>query len=145
MVRKLAVFAAWATFGLICFVTLSPLGLRPGTGSVGPERFAAYALLGSLFVIAYPRHFVRVASFILIAAFGLELMQHLTPDRHGHLIDAMEKIVGGLAGCSVARLVQIVISWFTDQKEFNSPTLSGIRRTGSQKHGERDDRPISSD
>jgi hypothetical protein len=109
MLRKLAVLAAWATFGLICFVTLSPIGLRPATGAVGFERFAAYALMGLLFVLAYPHQFVRLATFIVIAAVGLEALQHLTPDRHGHLTDAAAKIAGGFAGCSVARLAQILV------------------------------------
>jgi hypothetical protein len=109
MVRKLITFAAWATFGLICFVTLSPIGFRPETGGAAQERFVAYTLLGILFVIAYPHHFARLATFIVIAALGLEALQHLTPDRHGHLADAIEKVAGGLAGCSVARLAQILM------------------------------------
>jgi VanZ family protein len=107
MVRKYAVFAAWATFGLICFVTLSPIGLRPQTGEPRLERFVAYAILGALFMVAYPRHLVRWVIFLAIAAAGLEVMQHLTPDRHGHVPDAMEKIVGAWAGCAAVRFVQV--------------------------------------
>ena len=106
MVRKLAVFAAWAGFGLICFVTLSPIGLRPETGDPRLERFVAYAVLGVLFAVAYPRHFVRLATFLAIAAMGLEALQHLTPDRHGHIPDAMEKVAGAWAGCAVLRFMQ---------------------------------------
>jgi hypothetical protein len=76
MFRKLAVFAAWTTFGLICFVTLSPIALRPETGDPKLERFIAYAVLGALFMAAYPRHFVRLAIFLAIAAMGLEALQH---------------------------------------------------------------------
>jgi hypothetical protein len=108
MVRKLITLAAWITFGFICFVTLSPIGLRPSTGSVGPERFAAFALLGTLFVWAYPGYFARVACFMIAFALGLEALQHLTPDRHGQLADAVEKAAGGLTGCSLARLFQIL-------------------------------------
>ena len=109
MVHKLAVFAAWAAFGLICFVTLSPIGLRPETGVPRLERFVAYAVLGALFMVAYPRHFIRLASFLAVAALGLEALQHLTPDRHGHVADAMEKIAGAWAGCAAVRFVQILI------------------------------------
>jgi hypothetical protein len=108
MVRKLAVFAAWVTFGLICFVTLSPIWLRPETGEPRLERFVAYAALGALFMVAYPRHFVRWVALLAIAAAGLEALQHLTPDRHGHVSDAMQKIVGGWAGCAVVRFGQIL-------------------------------------
>jgi hypothetical protein len=110
MVQKLFKLAAWFVFVLICFATLSPLGLRPTTtGGVGPERFMAFALLGILFVLAYPHHFIRLALFVVVIAAGLEALQHLTPDRHGHLIDALEKAIGGLAGCSVTRLVQLLV------------------------------------
>jgi hypothetical protein len=97
--------------GLICFVTLSPISLRPetGTGFVAVERFGAFAALGALFVTAYPHHFFRVASLVVIVALGLEALQHLTPDRHGHLVDAMEKIAGGLAGSCIVKLIQVII------------------------------------
>ena len=108
MVRKFTVFAAWITFGLICFVTLSPIWLRPETGEPRLERFVAYAALGTLFMAAYPRHFVKLAVLLAVAAAGLEAMQHLTPDRHGHVPDAMEKIVGAWAGCAVVGFVQIL-------------------------------------
>jgi hypothetical protein len=108
MVRKLLILCAWATFGLICFVTLSPLGLRPETGSAGLERFAAFALLGALFVSAYPHNFVKVVMLVAFAALGLEGLQHVTPDRHGHLADAAMKVAGGLSGCCLSGLAQIV-------------------------------------
>lgn len=38
--------------------------------------------------------------FVVITAVGLETLQHLTPDRHGHLSDALEKVIGGLAVAS---------------------------------------------
>jgi hypothetical protein len=120
MVRKLITLAAWATLCLICFATLSPIGLRPGTGSVGLERFAAFALLGMLFVLAYPRHFIRLALFILIVAIGLEAFQHLTPDRHGHLADALVKAAGGLVGCIAARLLEILMEKLVTGRQVGS-------------------------
>ncbi|MET4374920.1 hypothetical protein ACVW1A_007110 [Bradyrhizobium sp. LB1.3] len=107
MAHKLIAVLAWVALGLIVVVTLSRIGLRPETGSVRLERFVAYGLLGALFVAAYPRHFALVMSFILAVAISLELLQHLTPDRHGHITDAMQKIGGGVAGCSIVRLVQV--------------------------------------
>lgn len=107
MLRNLLILAAWATFALMCFVTLSPLGLRPETGAVGAERFLAYALLGALFTFAYPGHAIRVALFVLSTALVLEALQHLTPDRHGHLMDAAEKAAGGVVGCVAARLSRL--------------------------------------
>jgi VanZ family protein len=111
MVRKLVVVAAWVTFGLICFVTLSPIGLRPQTGDPRLERFVAYALLGALFMAAYPRHFVKLALFLAVAALGLEALQHLTPDRHGHVADAVEKVAGAWGGCACVRFMQLLIEF----------------------------------
>lgn len=109
MAHKLVAFATWAAFGLICLVTLSPIGLRPETGSVGLERFLAYALLGALFIISYPHQYVRFAIFVVVVALGLEALQQLTPDRHGRLTDALLKAAGGLSGCVATRLVQMVV------------------------------------
>jgi hypothetical protein len=65
--------------------------------------------MGMLFVLAYPRYFVWLTVLIVIVAFGLEALQHLTPDRHGHLLDATEKVAGGLVGCMAAKFLQIVL------------------------------------
>lgn len=108
VIRNLLLVAAWTELIGIIFMTLSPIGLRPETGHAGPERFVAYGVLSTLFMSAYPGHFTRVMIFVLTVAASLELAQHLTPDRHGHLADALEKFGGGVAGCSVTRLIQIL-------------------------------------
>lgn len=108
MIRNLLLVAAWTALIAIIFMSLSPIGLRPETGHAGPERFVAYSVLGTLFMSAYPRHFTGIMIFVLTVAVSLELAQHLTPDRHGHLADVLEKFGGGVAGCSLTRLVQIL-------------------------------------
>jgi hypothetical protein len=120
--RKFIGIGAWALLGLVCFATLSPIALRPETGFVAAERFAAFAALGALFVAAYPLHFFRNALFVVIVAFALEALQHLTPDRHGHLVDAIEKVAGGLAGASIACIGQ---SLFGNSQTQNSKPLRG--------------------
>jgi uncharacterized membrane protein len=104
MARKLLVFIAWFALGCIAFVTLSPIGLRPVvTDNPAYERFAAYAILGVLFGLAYPqRRIWLVISIVVGAAIVLEGLQNLTPDRHGHLPDLLEKASGGLFGALVA-------------------------------------------
>jgi len=77
--------------------------------SAGSQRIIAYFLLGLLFVSAYPTRFGRSLIFVVVVAFGLEAIQQLTPDRHGRFIDAMEKVAGGIVGCSTARGVQVLI------------------------------------
>jgi hypothetical protein len=72
------------------------------------ERFVAYTLLGSLFMAAHPRHFVKLAIFLAVAAPELEALQHPTSDRHAHVAYAMEKITVAWAGCAAVRLLQVL-------------------------------------
>ena len=62
------------------------------------EHFAAFAILGALFCFAYPRHIALVCLVVFGSALLLEFMQLLTPDRHGRIHDAIEKMAGGSAG-----------------------------------------------
>jgi hypothetical protein len=96
MLHKLLATGAWAAFALIVFVTISPLGFRlVATANSDIERFAAFALLGLLFGLAYPRRLVVDASFVIITAGVLETLQLMTSDRHGHIADTFVKAAGG--------------------------------------------------
>jgi hypothetical protein len=72
------------------------------------ERFTAFALVGVLFGLAYPRRLAVDASFVVIAAGALETLQLMTRDRHGHVADALVKAAGGAFGVAVALIVLIV-------------------------------------
>jgi len=55
MLHKLLAASAWIAFALIVFVTISPLETRPVvTENPNIERFAAFAIVGLLFGLAYP-------------------------------------------------------------------------------------------
>lgn len=101
---------AWAGLGLIAFATLSPIDMRPDLGSAGIERFGAFAVMGLLFALAYPGRPLTVLAIIVLAAFGLEASQWLTPDRHGQAADAMIKFAGGMAGIGVAMLLNRMLA-----------------------------------
>src|SRR5260221_12351105 len=95
MLHRLLATAAWTAFALIVFSTISPLSMRPvATADPNIERFAAFALVGLLFGLAYPRRLAVDASFVVIAAGELEMLQLMIRDRHGHMADALVK-----AGC----------------------------------------------
>lgn len=102
MYRKTIIVIAWTTFALIAFATLSPIGLRPHFAGVSLERFGAFALVGLLFGLAYPRHLWLVLTLVGGAAVGLEVLQHLTPDRHGEVRDALVKLAGGVTGIGIS-------------------------------------------
>jgi hypothetical protein len=47
---------------------------------------------------------------LLVAIIGLEFAQHLTPDRHGTVIDAIEKLAGAGLGIAAGGLVERMIN-----------------------------------
>jgi hypothetical protein len=51
-----------------------------------------------------------VCLIVIGSAITFELLQTLTPDRHGTLSDASEKIVAGCAGIAAIRLIQFIRS-----------------------------------
>ena len=126
MVRTLLIISAWASILALAFATLTdvgfvysiyhkvaPLLMRPGMRIYAHfEHVIAFAAFGALFAFAYPKHLIFVCSIVLISAVALEYMQTLTPDRHGTLIDAVEKVVGGALGIFAAQ----VILWFTKNR-----------------------------
>jgi VanZ family protein len=113
---KLLLVLAWLAIAAIAYATLTKVGfvygiyyklspylMHPGVQKYAlVEHVAAFAVLGALFQFAYPSRTPLVCCIVLGAAVGLELMQHLTPDRHGTLLDAIEKIVGGALGIGFA-------------------------------------------
>jgi VanZ family protein len=96
MFQKVIAVLAWAFLAFIVFATISPLKDRPTlSNSTDLEHIGAFAVLGGLFCLAYSRHIIFVCFIVLGSAALLEYLQTLTPARHGTLIDASEKIVGG--------------------------------------------------
>ena len=67
------------------------------------EHLVAFALLGALFAFAYPRRIVLVCCVVFFNAIMLEYLQTFTPDRHGTVIDAVDKLIGDAIGISGAR------------------------------------------
>ena len=105
-VQRCCAALAWVSLAIVTYVTLGPLQQRPHAfSSAALERLAAFAFLGFMFLIAYPRRLALVCSLVLGSAGLLEFLQTLTPDRHGRLIDAFEKIVGGSVGIFAASVV----------------------------------------
>jgi VanZ family protein len=104
MHHKLVTIVAWASLAFVAYATLSPIQARPTiSSSADLEHIIAFAVAGLLFCLAYPRQIVRVCFIVLGSAVLLEYLQTLTPDRHGTILDASEKIVGGAFGIFAAR------------------------------------------
>ncbi len=111
MFHKLIAVAAWALLALIALATISPIQYRPTLPiSSSFEHLAAFAVLGTLFYLAYPRRIVFVCLIVLGSAVVLELLQQLTSDRHGRIPDAIEKIAGGAVGIVAGLVGSIVLA-----------------------------------
>ena len=106
MFHKLITAAAWADLAFIAYATFSPIQDRPTLPTSSSfEHLAAFAVVGTLFCAAYPRHIVLVCLIVLGSAVLLEILQLLTPDRHGRVPDAIEKMAGGVIGIAVGRAI----------------------------------------
>ncbi|MBS9719790.1 VanZ family protein [Tianweitania sp. BSSL-BM11] len=110
--RRVAVAAAWLGLIGIAFSTLSPIGLRPHLGGPNYERLFAFALIGALFGLAYPKHLLRIAIIVVGFAVGLEILQMIIPGRHARMFDAVVKACGGMAGVFVAAILNSLLRRF---------------------------------
>jgi glycopeptide antibiotics resistance protein len=106
MFHKLITIAAWALLAFIAYATISPIHDRPTLlASSSFEHFAAFAVIGVLFLLAYPRQTAFVCLIVLGCALMLEILQLLTQDRHARIQDAMEKMGGGVLGIVAGRVI----------------------------------------
>ena len=117
---QLVIVAAWIAIIAIAYATLTHVGfvyaiyfklapylMQPAMRTYAHfEHVIAFAFLGTLFGFAYPKRPILVFTIVIGAAALLEILQTMTPDRHGTLIDALEKMAGGAAGIVFARTVQ---------------------------------------
>ncbi len=101
--KSLAV-TAWGMLAFIVYATISPVQDRPTLPTSSAfEHSIAFAVLGILFCLAYSRRVILVWLVVLGSAVTLELLQFFTPDRHGRVRDAIEKMAGGAFGILAAR------------------------------------------
>lgn len=101
--------ATWTLVALISAVSLVPLGFRPVvTADPVIERAAAYALVGLLMMVSYPRHWRWILIGSILLAGGLEAAQTVTGTRHGRFEDFLVKagaaLAGAVAGLALAGL-----------------------------------------
>ena len=107
MLQKFVAAAAWLLLGFITYATLSPIDARPRLlAPVGFEHFAAFAALGGLFCLAYPKHRALACALVFGSAVLLEIAQLLTPDRHARLADALQKLAAGAFGIGVVTVMR---------------------------------------
>jgi hypothetical protein len=127
-----AMAAAWIAISAIAYATLTNVGvvyaiyyklapylMRPTMQSFAHvEHIVAFAVVGALFGLAYPKRSILAFGIVVGAAAGLEILQTMTLDRHGTLVDALEKMAGGVAGIVIARVARRLWS-ASDQSSLN--------------------------
>jgi VanZ family protein len=109
MIQRVSIAAGWLALAFIVYATLSPIDARPVLTRPHFEHFAAFALMGLAFGLAYPNRLLLVVAIVFGSAFGLEALQLLTPDRHGRILDALVKASGGICGISVGQLMSFLL------------------------------------
>ncbi|MET0258125.1 MAG: hypothetical protein ABW179_06040 [Methylobacterium sp.] len=108
---KFARLLAWTLVAALVFVTLAPIGLRPVvTSDADVERALAYALLGGLLALAYPRHWVLALGAGIGIAAGLEFGQVFTASRHGRVADFLVKASAAGGGVLAAHVLLAIRS-----------------------------------
>jgi glycopeptide antibiotics resistance protein len=107
MSSNLARLAAWSCLLAVAIATVAPIEMRPETALVpSSERVTAFAIMGLLFAVAYPRKLWFAILMTIGAAVALELVQLLIPSRHGRVFDATVKMAGGAAGLLIGYLAR---------------------------------------
>lgn len=117
ILRKFALLAAWGLLAFIAYATVAPIQDRPSLpASTSIEHIAAFVVLGIAFCAAYPRRLALVCAIVLGSAVLLELFQLVTPDRHGRIEDAIEKMAGGILGVLVGWVLLRIVSRYLRER-----------------------------
>lgn len=96
---------AWLLLAGLVFATLAPINMRPNSPlPTGAERAFALTLVGFVFALAYPGRILLVALVVLGSTALLELLQLLSPSRHGRLADMAVKLGGAGVGLALGWL-----------------------------------------
>jgi VanZ family protein len=104
--HKFGLIAAWSLLAFIAYATVAPIQDRPSLpASPSFEHVAAFVALGIAFCFAYPRQTLFAGLIVVGSAVLLEIFQLITPDRHGRVQDAVEKVAGGTLGIMIGWLV----------------------------------------
>jgi VanZ family protein len=109
MIQKVSTTIGWLALAFIAYATLSPIDERPVIAALQLEHFGAFGLVGLALGLAYPRRLLWVAAIVVGSALGLEVLQLLTPDRHGRLLDAGVKAAGGVCGVGISSLAALIL------------------------------------
>jgi len=70
-ISNIAGIAGWLALAFIAYATLSPIEARPVLAGPQLEHFAAFALMGLAFGLAYPNRLLLIVAFVAGAAIGL--------------------------------------------------------------------------
>jgi VanZ family protein len=103
--------AAYILAAAVGYATLGPPELRPHSnlGQNG-EHALAFALLGLMFALGYPRHRLLVAVLAAVFCGLLELLQLFAPGRHARMEDFLVDALATSAGFAIVSVVDFAIT-----------------------------------
>ncbi len=102
---------SWLLLAAAAFLTLAPRMFRPATGLEHHlEHFLAFALVGLMFGLGYPRRSFLLAVIGVTAAAALEIMQLWVPGRHASFSDFVVNAAGLCAGVVAAAALQWIVA-----------------------------------
>jgi predicted signal transduction protein with EAL and GGDEF domain len=107
MIKKSLVMLPWFSLAVAAFATLCPIAVRPHISNNSYiEHFSAFAIIGLLFCLTYPRQTFLISVVVLGSATLLEIMQFLTHDRHGRISDLEFKLAGAIVGIAAGKVAR---------------------------------------
>ena len=94
--------------------TVGPLGPLPQVDFAPIARFGAFLVIGVLLTIAFPRSRWIILVVLIMSIAALEVVQSLSPGRHGRFDDFVLKAAGTIMGAAlvgVGRRLAVKTPW----------------------------------
>jgi hypothetical protein len=97
---------AWLLAAAVTFATLGPARFRPHSnlGHDG-EHALAFVLIGIVFGLAYPRHWLLKSAIAVVVIGFIEILQLWAPGRHARFEDFAVDALAACAGLALAAAV----------------------------------------
>jgi hypothetical protein len=111
MLAKSARVTGWFLVAAAIFLTVGPQKFRPVTGLPHDlEHLVAFALVGLVSGLGYPRSLMRLTPIAVAAAAALETAQLWIPHRHAFFsdfaINALAACIGLATAAAITRIVE---------------------------------------
>jgi VanZ family protein len=116
MLAKATRATGWLLVAGAVFLTIGPQKIRPVTGvEHNLEHFLAFALVGLVFGLGYPRRLALLLPLAIAVAAVLETAQLWIPLRHAYFSDFAINALGACIGLLAAAAITAVVERYVDR------------------------------